>query len=90
MPVNGNGSDAPAARGPRLHTIANVRTFVARVLRRVDAGTKPGAPLDPTRARVLLYGASILAQLVTDGELEERIAALERAQSHPRPEAVVQ
>jgi hypothetical protein len=62
----------PKRRGPRLATAANVRAFVAGVLRRVELGE-----LDLARARVALYGASILGSLVTASAFEERIRALE-------------
>jgi hypothetical protein len=55
-----------------------VRTFVADVLRRVEA-----QQMGPERARVLFYGAQILAGLVQGTDLEERIAALERTGARP-------
>jgi hypothetical protein len=49
------------------------------VIRRVELGVAPDAPLDAARARLLLYGASILGSLVAASAFEERIRALERA-----------
>jgi hypothetical protein len=71
----------PRRRGRRLKSIENLRSFVADVLRRVEAGVPPGAPLDAARARVMLYGASILVSAITGSELEERIARIEAAQT---------
>jgi hypothetical protein len=85
--VNTNdGSDSPPLptprrRGRRLKSIENLRAFVADVLRRVETGVPPGAPLDPARARVLLYGASILVTAIGGADLEARVTAIEAAQS---------
>ncbi len=61
----------------RLRSAENVRAFVADTIRRVESEGED-LPLDPRRARVLLYGASILAQLVQAADFEERLRALER------------
>ncbi len=67
--------ESPQSRGGkkrRLRTIVNVRSFVAHVLRELEADR-----MDADKARALLFGAKILADLIKDGDLEERIAALE-------------
>lgn len=62
-------------RARRLRTVRNVRSFVADVLREVEAHGEPG---DPARARVMLYGAQVLGGLITGAEVEQRLEQLER------------
>lgn len=71
----------PKRRGPRLATAANLRAYVGNVIRRVELGIEPSAPLDPARARLLVYAASVLGSLVTASSFEERIRVLELAQA---------
>lgn len=68
--------ESPQARGGkkrRLRSIINVRSFVAHVLRELE-----GDRMDADKARALLYGAKILAELIQGSSVEERIAALEQ------------
>jgi hypothetical protein len=71
----------------RLKSVANVRIFVADVLRQLEAEA-----LEIDRARVMLYGAQILSSIIKDSEFEQRIVALEEAAHEPpanqRPRAV--
>lgn len=76
--MNPTSPPPPKRRGRRLRSVENVRAFVADVLRKVEASIPEGAPLDPARARVMLYGASILASLVQGSDFEERLRELER------------
>lgn len=63
----------PAIR--RLKTADNVRTALAMVFRKVEAGT-----MDPGTARVLVYCAATLGSIIRDSDLEARLDALEAAQ----------
>lgn len=68
----------PKPRGRRLRSVENVRAFVADVLRQVENSVPEGEALDVARARVMLYGASILASLVQGSDFEDRLRELER------------
>ena len=58
----------------RLANLRNVRCALADALRNLEAGT-----MEPGKARVLIYGYSVLAGIIQGTDLEDRIAALERA-----------
>jgi hypothetical protein len=58
----------------RLANLRNVRCALADALRDLEAGTT-----EPGKARVLIYGYSVLAGIIQGTDLEGRIAALERA-----------
>jgi len=83
--VQGGGTTAgtapasPPLPPPRLYRrrLANLRNFrcaLADALRDLEAGT-----MEPGKARVLIYGYSVLAGIIQGTDLEDRIAALERA-----------
>lgn len=76
--MNPTSPPPPKRRGRRLRSIENVRAFVADVLRKVEGSVPEGAQLDVARARVMLYGASILASLVQGSDFEDRLRELER------------
>ena len=58
----------------RLANLRNVRCALADALRALEAGT-----MEPGKARVLIYGYSVLAGIIQGTDLEDRIAALERS-----------
>ena len=58
----------------RLANLRNVRCALADALRDLEAGT-----MEPGKARVLIYGYSVLAGIIQGTDLEDRIAALERS-----------
>ena len=58
----------------RLSNLRNVRCALADALRALEAGT-----LEPGKARVLIYGYSVLAGIIQGTDLEDRIATLERS-----------
>ena len=58
----------------RLANLRNVRCALADALRDLEAGT-----MEPGKARVMIYGYSVLAGIIQGTDLEDRIAALERA-----------
>lgn len=67
----------------RLRSVGNVRAFVANVLRAVeDQAQAEGGPGlgDPLVARVLIHGAQVLATIIRDTDLEERVARIERGE----------
>lgn len=67
-------------RKRRLKSIRNVRSLVADTLRAVeDAGreTKTIGAVD--RARVLFHGSQVLATIIRDSDLEERLKRVELA-----------
>ena len=76
-PAPPSAAQSLGGKQPRLKTIRDVRVFVAKVLRDVKAHGDPG---DPDRARVLLYGAQVLARVIYDADIERRLRALERRQ----------
>ena len=57
----------------RLANLRNVRCALADALRALEAGT-----LEPAKARVMIYGYSVLAGIIQGTDLEDRIATLER------------
>ncbi len=80
-PSNPASPPTPRRRGRRLRSVENVRAFVADVLRQVEGSVPEGERLDVARARVMLYGASILASLVQGSDFEDRLRELERQAS---------
>lgn len=66
-------------RGRRLHNLVHVRTMLAQTLRRLEAW--PDETLRPAdriaKSRTLIYGASIMGELVKSAEVEERLRVLE-------------
>ncbi len=76
--MNPTTPPTPKRRGRRLRSVENVRAFVASVLRAVEESVPEGGKLDVGRARVMLYGASILAGLVQGSDFEDRLRELEK------------
>ncbi len=77
--ITGASSGAPVSkkRGRRLYSLQNIRTLLADVLRQVEADA-PEKPSDRVaRARVLIYGAQVMGELIRATDIEERLAALE-------------
>jgi hypothetical protein len=75
----GTASAQPTLPPPRLYrrrlgNLRNVRCALADALRALEAGT-----LEPGKARVMIYGYSVLAGIIQGTDLENRIATLERA-----------
>jgi hypothetical protein len=64
----------PRAYRRRLANLRNVRCALADALRALEAGT-----LEPGKARVMIYGYSVLAGIIQGTDLEDRIATLERS-----------
>jgi hypothetical protein len=66
-------------RGRRLHSLVHVRTMLAATLRRLEAwpedGLQPAARI--ARSRTLIYGASVMGELVKSAEIEQRLRELE-------------
>jgi len=60
----------PAVR--RLKTADNVRAALARIFRQVEADQ-----MEPTKARVLIYCASVMVGVINSADLEARLQALE-------------
>lgn len=58
----------------RFRTLSGVRRFVANVLAKLE---DPTQDIDKDKARVMFYGAKILAELIKESELEVRVRALE-------------
>jgi hypothetical protein len=58
----------------RLQTIAGVSSALAGCLRALEQGL-----IDPGKARVLIYGYSVLVGVIQGTELELRIRSLESA-----------
>lgn len=58
----------------RFRTMGGVRRFVAHVLTELWNNKD----IEPDRARVAIYGAKVLADLITDSELEVRMTKLEQ------------
>jgi hypothetical protein len=68
----------PKKRGRRLARIANVKTALADVVRKLEAGE-----ITPRVANALTYTLATLAGVMQGADLEERIAQLERTQAAP-------
>lgn len=62
-------------RGVRLKTLADVRRFSARVVNEIYKGE-----IEVVAGRALLYGCSIISNIIKDDDLEARITALEQQQ----------
>jgi hypothetical protein len=65
---------SPRQRRRRLASLGNVKTGLADCLRALEDGT-----MDPSKARALIYGYSVLAGIIQGTELEERLSKLEAA-----------
>lgn len=59
----------------RLKTLTDIRRFLADALNRYEA-----EEIDEQRLKTIAYSVNILAGIIKDGELEERVDALEAAQ----------
>ncbi len=72
---NGTPASPPLKRrrGRKLGSIANVRSALAFVWRKVEAGE-----VDLAKAKTLVYIGSTLVTSLEKGELEERLAEVER------------
>jgi len=66
----------PPRRGRRLATVANVKSALGDVLRKLELGS-----ITESKARVSIYGLSVLAGVIYQGEVEARVDELERAAS---------
>jgi len=58
----------------RLKNLQDVRRFLARVANDLDSDK-----ISEGKARTLAYVCSILNQVIKDGEIEQRLEAVERA-----------
>jgi hypothetical protein len=71
----------------RLRTVANVRSYLATLMRALKDGTET----DIDKARVMIYACKVMSDLITGATVEERIDALEsRQQPREEAQAVVQ
>ena len=57
----------------RLKSLKQVRVFLSRVMNEVYQDKLPA-----DRARVLIYAAATISSIIKDGEIENRLAALEK------------
>jgi hypothetical protein len=66
-------------RGRRLHSLVHVRSMLAATLRRLESWPEEGLPpaARVARARTLIYGASVMGELVKSAEIEQRLRELE-------------
>jgi hypothetical protein len=64
----------PRTRRRGLASLRNVRTALADALWGLEADL-----MEPAKARVLIYGYSVLAGIIQGTDLEERIESLEAA-----------
>ena len=64
----------PRASRRRLASLRNVRTALADALCSLEADR-----IEPAKARVLIYGYSVLAGIIQGTDLERRIEVLETA-----------
>lgn len=62
----------PRKRRRRLVTMYNVKTALADTLRALENDT-----MEPMKARTLIYGYSVMAGLIQEHDMEERVKALE-------------
>lgn len=62
----------------RLANLANVRTALADVVRKLET-----SELEPRRANALVYALATLAGIIQGTDLEQRIAALEERSKRP-------
>jgi len=65
---------SPRSRRRRLANLRNVRTALADALWGLETDL-----IEPSKARVLIYGYSVLAGIIQGTDLEERIESLEAA-----------
>lgn len=59
--------------GKRLKTLDDLRRYMAGLISRTEAGK-----IEPTMGGKLTYMVSVLAKIITDSELETRVADLEK------------
>jgi hypothetical protein len=64
----------PRSRRRRLANLRNVRTALADALWGLEADL-----IEPSKARVLIYGYSVLAGIIQGTDLDQRIESLEAA-----------
>ena len=69
----------PRSRRRRLANLRNVRTALADALCGLEADR-----IEPAKARVLIYGYSVLAGIIQGTDLESRIDSLEAAMKEDR------
>jgi len=62
----------PMAGRKRLKTLCDIRRYLAGLINRVEAGE-----LDPNVMSKLTYTSNVLAGIVRDSDLEQRIKQLE-------------
>lgn len=62
--------------GRRLRSLENVRVLLANTLRKLEQSGNLG---EPDRAKVVIQGAHILANIMRDSQVEERLAKIEKA-----------
>lgn len=63
----------------RFKTLDDLRRYGADVLNRLESGD-----LDETRAKSRMYCINVLSGVLRDGELEERVNALEAVLKNPK------
>lgn len=73
---------SPRSRRRRLANLRNVRTALADALWRLETDL-----MEPAKARVLIYGYSVLAGIIQGIDLEQRIEWLEAAAGRDADEA---
>lgn len=63
----------------RLKTLADLRRFLAAQITALDRNE-----IDENRLRCLSYGLGVLASIIKDSDLEERLTKLEKAAAEAR------
>lgn len=76
--------DRENPRKRRFRSVTAVRNYVSRVLKDLEAYTEPG---DVEAARAKLYGAKVMAELISRTDLENRLRALEQLMEQRHSEA---
>jgi len=75
-PVSDESGGYPMPKQRRLKTVEDVRRYLAHVLLRVEA-----QELDAQVAGRMAYISNVLLKAIADGELERRVAVLEKTVS---------
>jgi hypothetical protein len=71
---DGSPTPSPRSRRRRLASLRNVRAALADALWGLETDL-----IEPSKARVLIYGYSVLAGIIQGTDLEQRIELLEAA-----------
>ena len=58
----------------RFNKLSDVKRYIGRIINDFDNGL-----IDATQAKTLFYGCSILSQIMSRSDLEDKVESLERA-----------